>query len=101
MTHEPPLAATPAHPTPVTAVSLSPGSTPAPSLLGMELLSATRLSFTTARTPLGTPYFSLRAAASRESATGRPLTAAPLGPLALALPIFRLAVPTASPAGAT
>src|SRR6266566_1287905 len=100
MTHEPPLATTPAHPTPVTAASPSPGSTPAPSLLGMELISATRLSFTTARTPLGMPYFSLPAAADRESATGRPLTVARPGPLALALPIFRLAVAIASLAGA-
>src|SRR6266566_7547312 len=99
-THEPPPPTIPGHPTPVTAASPSPGLTPALSPLGTELISATRLSFTTARTPLGTPYFSLRAAADRESATGRPLTVARPGPLALALPIFRLAVATASLAGA-
>src|SRR5207244_11624281 len=99
--HEPPPPPIPGHPTLVPAASPSPGLTPALSPLGTQLISVTELSFITARRPPGTPYFSLAAAAASmpESATGRPLTAASPGLLALAS--TTAATTTASLAGET
>src|SRR4029077_5426883 len=86
----PPQTATPAYRCPQTAAPLSPGLIRVRFVPATARTLATQLLSTANRPVLSLQWISLRAAADRASAPGRPLTAASPGCLVLALTTARL-----------